>query len=370
MEHDAIVKVAETAEEREAIYRQRYSIYAEELHVYESLADHERKILTDDNDAASRLVYARIGNDVVGTIRVQLVSDASLPDLYRATFHVDEFVGTVPYERMGVISRFMVNKPYRHTNVAFALMRAVLEVVLRDGVQLLFLDCSPHLVNLYLSLGFRTYTSNYHSVDLGVVVPMVGVLPDLDHLARIRSPLLPLMQQYVTRADVPSWTKSILPTDSGMRSEQADVERYWSQAYALLTEKSQGGFSVLDGLSEEQIKLLLARGHVIDCAQGELVIRKGMISHGIFMVLSGVVEVRNEARVLAVLGQGEVFGEMGFLLASPRSADVYALSERVRILSLDEQILQKLIQSDAATSAKFLLNLSKILCLRLANVQS
>ena len=65
-----------------------------------------------------------------------------------------------------------------------------------------------------------------------------------------------------------------------------------------------------------------------------------------------------------------MLGEIGFLLDSPRSADVYAQSEGVRILSLDERILRRLIEADPAASAKILLNLSRILCLRLLETKA
>ena len=54
-----------------------------------------------------------------------------------------------------------------------------------------------------------------------------------------------------------------------------------------------------------------------------------------------------------------------FLLERPRSKDVYAASEGVRVLSLSEAMLRRMIQSDPAIAAQLLLNISKMLCLRL-----
>jgi CRP-like cAMP-binding protein len=53
------------------------------------------------------------------------------------------------------------------------------------------------------------------------------------------------------------------------------------------------------------------------------------------------------------------------VVGEPRSADVYAATDGVRVLSLSESTIRRLIESDADVAARLLLNISKILCLRL-----
>ena len=64
------VRVAETAEEREAVFRVRYDIYVEEMGRYRSVADHERRRLVDPEDDTSWIIYATDGADVVGSMRI------------------------------------------------------------------------------------------------------------------------------------------------------------------------------------------------------------------------------------------------------------------------------------------------------------
>ncbi len=45
--------------------------------------------------------------------------------------------------------------------------------------------------------------------------------------------------------------------------------------------------------------------------------------------------------------------------------DVYAATDDVRILSLSESTLRKMIASDPEFAAHLLLNISKVLCMRL-----
>jgi hypothetical protein len=368
--NSCVIAFAESAEEREAVCRQRYTVYTEEMHLYQASADHARRVLTDRYDATARLLYARVGNEIVGSLRLHLGRDGEIPDAFKTVYDLPQFAAAVPYADISVCTRFMVSAKHRNTSVAFRLIQANYEFHLQQNLQLGFVACAPHLVNMYLALGFRTYAKNYNDPDVGFVIPMVYVIRDLNHLTRLSSPLLRIASKYLAPSDSPAWVDSVLPPVSAVQSERADTDIYWSQAFGLLTQQSQARHSIFDELSEGQTKLLLAEGHLIECSKGDLIIRKGTIAHGMYVVVLGLVEVRDGDRVLAVLGRNEVLGEIGFLLDSPRSADVYAQSEGVRILSLDERILRRLIEADPAASAKILLNLSRILCLRLLETKA
>jgi CRP-like cAMP-binding protein len=52
-------------------------------------------------------------------------------------------------------------------------------------------------------------------------------------------------------------------------------------------------------------------------------------------------------------------------LERSRSKDVYAATGGVRVLSLSEATLRQLIKGDPAIAAHLLLNISKMLCLRI-----
>ena len=53
-------------------------------------------------------------------------------------------------------------------------------------------------------------------------------------------------------------------------------------------------------------------------------LKKGGVARKIFVVLAGTLEVPDGDKVVAVLREGEAFGEMAFLLEQPRWADTYA----------------------------------------------
>ena len=63
------ILVAQTEGEREAIYRFRYDVYVEEMGRYRSIADHDRRMLVEPEDATANHVYALADGEVVGAAR-------------------------------------------------------------------------------------------------------------------------------------------------------------------------------------------------------------------------------------------------------------------------------------------------------------
>jgi CRP-like cAMP-binding protein len=109
---------------------------------------------------------------------------------------------------------------------------------------------------------------------------------------------------------------------------------------------------------------VLGKSNIIQCAAGDRVLKKGGVARNLFVVLDGNLEARDGDRLLRVMSAGDVFGEIAFLLEQPRTADVYAATD-ARILSLSESTLRELIAKKPTIAAKLLLNVSKILAMRL-----
>src|SRR5262249_39856363 len=114
----------------------------------------------------------------------------------------------------------------------------------------------------------------------------------------------------------------------------------------------------------------ISRSTIIECAKEDRVVKEGGSSRNLFLVLSGVLEVRHEGRVMNVLGKGDIFGEMAFLLGLPRQSDVFAATDDVTVLSLSEGTLRALVADEPALAAKLLFNISRMLCGRLIKANS
>jgi CRP-like cAMP-binding protein len=140
---------------------------------------------------------------------------------------------------------------------------------------------------------------------------------------------------------------------------------HWSEIRRTLDELDAQRFSVFDGLTDDEAQRCIARSTIIECAAGDRVLKSGGTARNIFVVLDGTLEVRDGDRIVGVLSAGDAFGEMAFLLQQPRAFDVDAATDDTRILSLSEGALRTMIAEDATLAAKLLLNLSKLLCVKL-----
>ncbi len=85
--------------------------------------------------------------------------------------------------------------------------------------------------------------------------------------------------------------------------------------------------------AKKERKTLIERFRARDVKKGDTIIREGGQTDGLYVLLSGEVEVMKEARVLARLKEGDVFGEMSLLQRGPASATVSA-TKRTSLLRL------------------------------------
>ena len=89
-----------------------------------------------------------------------------------------------------------------------------------------------------------------------------------------------------------------------------------------------------------------------------------------YVIISGSVRVETliggSRQALARFTIGQIFGEIAFVANVLRTADIVA-DEELEVLEISEPFFQELILKLPQTAAKILVNLSKILCERLAN---
>ncbi len=361
------IHLAETKDEKHAVYRFRYDVYVEEMGRYRGGADHENRLLVEPEDEYSQIFYAAENGEVVGTVRGTSGRDAPLPKRQIEQYGLAPFLKEVPAEAISVGERGMIAPHLRGTDLLLRMMRYTLRLANDRRIQLCSGACEPHLLNLYLGLGHRTFSQrNINSPESGYLIPLVFVPEDLAYLRSINSPLLDCLRDFGEDARVPKCLEQVMAQGSAVMSRRLTSSiAYWSKIHGALTELEQSGISALDGLTEEEAARCLGKSSIIECGAGDRVLKKGGVARNMFVVLDGTLEVRDGDTLVRVLGPGDVFGEMAFLLGQPRSMDVYAATDGVRVLSLSETTLRKTIDTDPEVAAKLLLNISKMLCLRL-----
>ena len=358
---------AETAEEKEAIYRFRYEIYVEEMQRYRAIADHDKRLLIEPDDAQSRHFYALRDGQFAGCMRFTWGDDAPFTDRHIEQYDLAPFLERLPQKTLIVGERFMIHPDFRGTDLLFRMFCTYLNFVNERRIQLIFGDCEPHLLNVYLGLGFRTYTRQHvNSPETGYLIPLVMVPEDFAYFRSVGSPLVSVLKDFGADAHVPANIEDLLKGGEAVISQRLySMDVYWRNVQQALGLLEKGRVQLFDDIDEAQVQRCLEKSSIIDCRKGDHIIKKGNVAQNMFVVLKGNLEVRDGDDIIAVLSPGDVFGEMAFFLNLPRTKDIFAVTESVQVLSLSDSAMRQLVSSDSEVAAKLLLNISKMLCLKL-----
>ncbi len=254
----------------------------------------------------------------------------------------------------------MVTPRLRGTGLVDELLACRNETAVEHDVRIQFSACEPHLLSLYLSQGRRTYADkNINTEEAGYLIPLVVFPQGTDALLGVG--------EHSATGRMPACVEHILSGTAGavLSPLMMTAGDYSEQVRAAVQEIESQQISAFQSFTDDEVERCLARSNVIECASGDRVLKKGGVARNIFVVLSGTLEARDEDRVVGVLSTGDVFGEMAFLLERPRTLDIYAASTSARVLSLSESTLRKMIADDPELAAKLLLNLAKMLCVRI-----
>ena len=94
---------------------------------------------------------------------------------------------------------------------------------------------------------------------------------------------------------------------------------------------------------------------------GEEIVRQGETGDCMYVIQMGQAEAiqgkEGKAVRLAVLGEGDVFGEMALFERKPRSATVRALGE-VRVLTIDKKTFLRRVHEDPSLAFRILQKMS------------
>ena len=182
---------AETPEERRTVYQLRYEVYVEELCRYRNVADDNEKVLIEDVDENSRLFYAVLDGKPVAGMRQTWGGDAPFTQRHIDQYQLTPFLERTDAKNIIIGERLHVHPDYRGTDILFRMFTTALNFVNEHGIELVFGDCEPHLLNLYMGLGFRTYSKqNFNSPEAGYLILLMMLPKDVGYLRAINSPLV------------------------------------------------------------------------------------------------------------------------------------------------------------------------------------
>lgn len=123
------------------------------------------------------------------------------------------------------------------------------------------------------------------------------------------------------------------------------------------------GFSFFRNIDQGNLKKVLTLFRVKDLKKSEIILRKGESGGHFFIVVSGQVDILNEAGIpISQLGQGDVFGEMSLLCEDKIGATVQAGSD-CRLLFTGQNNFKNILQNYPGLNAYF----TKLLARRLTD---
>lgn len=127
----------------------------------------------------------------------------------------------------------------------------------------------------------------------------------------------------------------------------------------------------LSGLQPAELDALVAAGRVTEVAAGDLVFRAGDEGAELCVLLDGEIAIELDVaggppRTLATLQAGTVFGEISFLLGSPRTASARAVRD-TRVLGFSRDGLEQVSESGRQAVYSMIETIARILALRLAS---
>ena len=123
------------------------------------------------------------------------------------------------------------------------------------------------------------------------------------------------------------------------------------------------------GMKRREIKKAILLGKLAEHKAGETIIAEDSEGAAMYVVVSGKAEARSGGATIRALGPGDVFGEVGFVAASRRTASVVAV-ENSEFLVLDAKTARQGMLMHPFVMNKLTLNISRILGQRLAEATS
>lgn len=364
------VHCATTREEREAVYRFRYSVYFKEFGRQLGSPDHDRQWVRDDDDEkpTTTILYTGSPKRITGTVRLRHWRAGQVPHHDFDELSMDRIPGILELNT-AEIGRLMVRRSMRGKLIIAALLRRSYEILAGDqACHLTFCYCSPGLVRYYQQLAMRPFGGRPIAAPDGIMLPLVAVMSDEGYYRQAKSLLAPLVQRHFgpnkrPALDLAPFLPLFAPGAAGIEYEP---DRVWDTVQrVLISQRCRRPCPLLEILPADALEELVRQGLVIDVPAGTLVTRKGFCEGELFVVLEGTYAIEDHPSPPPPLSQGQLFGEDAFLRPDGRRVASVRAVHQGRLLMMRGRSLEKMIRRQPHLAAPLERQLSAMLAERL-----
>jgi hypothetical protein len=293
--------------------------------------------------------------EIIGCARATRADQLLNVEGSRAEYHLTLFQPE-HLVRAAVATRLALLKAHRKSVASLVLLDKMYALGLEQKYLFCLLSCEPGLYSGYLRLGFRPLGPVHGAPKGGFRIPMLMINHDLEHLQKCGSPLARAYQRAAVVADLQglTWYRRVVAVHGEIGTGIEPFSDHDGDAHTLLTAD----------LSAKGREALLSKAMTVDCTPGQVIVREQDGGQWIGLVVSGLVQVESKGHVLAILGEGEPFGEIALVLGTPRTACVVAAAPDTRVVLLSQSALARV--SGVADREKLWRNIARVLARRLA----
>lgn len=259
-------------------------------------------------------------------------------------------------DKMLVADCLCINPSYEKPGPALSLLLSHCFVeILKAGGQAMLMSCDLQRYATFKRVGMRPIGGLKKLDDQTFHIPMICV-PDMDYLSAIHSPVLPLlrgvnMDRYQALCQ---WYYDLLRDHSELRTGAA----FYSEDEAEL----EGHHVITEGLSDAGKDIFLKNALIMNCREGEVLIQENSGGTAFGFVRKGLINVVIGNKTVVMLGEGDIFGEIAYILNSKRTAQVVAASPDTEVVLFSETAITKL--ENEADRTVLWRNLAKVLAQR------
>ena len=227
--------------------------------------------------------------------------------------------------------------------------------ILKAGGQALVIPCDIGFFSIYKRFGLRPIGSLRNDLGDGHSIPMI-LLPDWEYLSLIHSPVLDMFQSshFPPYQDICQWYYRLVRENSELQIGSAfypEQQDDFAKHHALT-----------EGLSSKGLERFLDSAMVVKCREGEVLISENDAGKAIGYIQKGIVHVVIGGKTVVLLSEGDIFGEIAFILNTKRSAQVIAAGPDTEIVLFSSKTIHSLGEGDKMIVWR---NLSRVLAQRL-----
>ncbi len=351
LEAPITIGIANNLEEKKEIYQFRYKIYIKEMSKQLEETDYENQLLYDEFDKWGFLLYAKIGSEIVGTLRVNVGTAAEFPQIMIDVFSMEVYRtcdSANEVQKFALCTKLMVEPRYRNSTVLYLLMAKSYEIFYSNKVDFVFAYCNLYLLRLYEQMGFYRIGRNFLPTGYGLCAPIVLLINDLAHLRKVRSLFYRMARKKeVLNSGAIEWFyKKFTNHSSTINSQLVSEEELWNILCERLKSQPTEAIPLLRDLSVAEAKKFIHYcGVFVQCEAGDLISGQGDVSYSYDILISGKLKSLTFQRPIKEYKiPGQHFGANGLTEHNRHFEDIAAV-DSVEILVLSGLAFQKICRA-------------------------